>query len=136
MSSSHAARSDRSARSDRTAGAGSSLLPALAALALALLLGACSAGTTPSPSPVATSSVDLPKSYRFVPEAIAVPVGTTVTWANHDDFTHNVAFEDAEPLTMVPGATTSHTFTTPGAFPYRCSLHPNDMQGSVLVTGS
>jgi plastocyanin len=37
---------------------------------------------------------------------------------------------------MAPGESVSHTFTTPGLYPYVCSLHPNDMKGSVLVTGS
>jgi plastocyanin len=37
---------------------------------------------------------------------------------------------------MAPGESVSHTFTTPGLYPYVCSLHPKDMKGSVLVTGS
>jgi plastocyanin len=124
----------RRSRSFLAAGAGRPLLPALAVLAL--VLTACGSGAGSSQSPVATTTVDLPKSYRFAPAAITVQAGATVTWTNHDNFTHNVRLEGAAPLTMAPGESVSHTFTTPGLYPYVCSLHPNDMKGSVLVTGS
>jgi plastocyanin len=100
---------------------------------LAVGLAACSAGA--SASPVATNQVDLPKSYKFEPEVITVPVGTTVTWTNHDDFTHNVSLASGTaPLTMRPGASVEHTFDVAGEFPYVCSLHPRDMRGRVVVT--
>jgi plastocyanin len=121
----------RGLRSFPAAGVRRSLLPALAAVALALT--ACGGGGS-DPGPVATATVDLPKSYRFAPQAIAVPVGTTVTWTNNDDFTHNVNLEGADPLTMSPGESATRTFTAPGMYPYVCSLHPNDMTGSVLVS--
>jgi plastocyanin len=44
----------------------------------------------PDASPVATTSVQLPPSYRFEPAVIAVAAGATVTWTNADHFTHNV----------------------------------------------
>ncbi len=121
-------------RSSLAAGAGRPLLPALAVLALAF--AACGSGASSSQSPEATTTVDLPKSHRFAPAAIAVQAGTTVTWTTHDNFTHNVSLEGAAPLTMAPGESVSHTFATPGLYPYVCSFHPKDMKGSVLVTGS
>ena len=120
-------------RSFLTAGAGH-LLPALAVLTLVLV--ACGGGTGTTSSPVPTTTVDLPKSYRFDPTAIVVPVGSTVTWTNHDNFTHNVSLAGAAPLPMAPGESVTHTFTAPGTYPYMCSLHPKDMKGSVLVTGT
>lgn len=117
-----------------TAGAGRSLLPALAVLAL--LLATCGGGAGASSGPVPTTTVDLPQSYRFAPAAIVVPAGATVTWINHDNFTHDVSLEGLEPLTMAPGESVSHTFATPGLYSYVCSLHPTDMKGSVLVAGS
>lgn len=121
--------------SSLTAGAGRSLLPALAVLAF--VLAACGgAGAGAAPSPVPTTMVDLPTSYRFAPAAIVVPTGSTVTWTNHDNFTHNVSLEGQAPLTMAPGESVSRTFATPATYPYVCSLHPKDMKGSVLVTGS
>jgi plastocyanin len=110
------------------------LRPALAVLALTVL-AACGGGGGSSQSPVATTTVDLPTSYRFAPSAITVPAGSTVTWANHDNFTHNVSLEGFDPLTMAPGESATHAFATPGLYLYVCSLHPKDMKGSVLVAG-
>lgn len=121
-------------RSFLAAGAGRPLLPALAVVALVLV--ACGGAAGASQSPVATMTVELPKSYRFAPAAITVPAGATVTWTNHDSFTHNVRLEGADPLAMAPGESVTHTFETPGFYPYVCSLHPKDMTGSVLVTGT
>ena len=84
---------------------------------------------------VATTTVDLPKSYKFEPPAITVDAGATVTWTNHDDFTHNVTFEGEEGLTMRPGESTTRDFPTAGTYAYQCSLHPRDMNGTVVVGG-
>jgi plastocyanin len=108
--------------------------PAIAALlAIAVALAGCAGGATASPSPVATTTVDLPKSYKYVPAAIVVDAGATVTWTNNDDFTHNVTFGQEPALTMEPGASVTRSFPTAGTFAYLCSLHPNDMTGSVTV---
>ena len=105
---------------------------------LLLVLGAvagCATSIASSATPVATTTVDLPRSYRFDPPAISVPVGSTVTWTNDDQFTHNVTFSGATSLVMKPGDHVTRTFPTAGTFTYRCTLHPADMQGSVIVTG-
>ena len=114
------------------ASAGFSLRPALAILFAVRLTAACQA-TEPS-APVATNQVDLPRSYKFAPEDITVPAGTTVTWTNNDTFTHTVRLLDSgEDQMLRPGETVTHGFEQPGLFRYDCSLHPNDMKGSVLV---
>lgn len=104
-----------------------------AALLLVALLAGCSGEEAATPSSVATTSVDLPKSYRFEPAAIEVEVGATVTWTNHDEFTHNVAFDGDAPLAMKPGESVTRAFPTAGTFPYTCSLHPSEMKGRVAV---
>jgi plastocyanin len=101
--------------------------------ALALATAACAQQA--SSSPVATTTVDLPKSYRFAPAAITVQAGSTVTWTNNDNFTHNVAFQGEAPRTMAPGEEATRAFPSAGTFAYQCTLHPTDMQGSVIVTG-
>jgi plastocyanin len=114
------------------ASAGYPLRPALAILFAVLLAAACQAAE-PS-APVATSQVDLPRSYKFVPEDITVEVGTTVTWTNNDNFTHSVRLLDTGEVQMMkPGESVTHAFTAPGLYRYDCSLHPKDMHGSVLV---
>lgn len=116
------------------------MIRAAAGLAAGLLLAGAAAaacgGESPSP-PVATTQVDLPKSYEFRPAAITVRADTTVTWTNHDNFTHTVRLIDQGDRvigTMAPGQRVTYTFTSPGTYRYDCSLHPQDMRGQVVVT--
>ncbi len=106
----------------------------VALLLAALALTACSAAS--SAAPLATSQVDLPPSYKFAPADITVPSGTTVTWTNHDNFTHSVRLIDdgGKVMDMKPGASVSFTFDKPGLHHYDCSFHPQNMKGTVLVT--
>ena len=112
------------------------------ASALAVALAACttsgSGGSAGAGEPVATSTVNLPPSYKFQPASISVKAGTTVTWTNNDNFTHSVQFKDGglptEAMLMKPGEQTTYTFATAGTFHYQCSLHPQNMQGTVTVT--
>jgi plastocyanin len=102
--------------------------------AAGLLLAACAPQA--AAEPVATNQVDLPPSYKFEPAAITVPDGTTVTWTNHDNFTHNVRLLDdgGQVLDLPQGESASFTFTGPGEHRYDCSFHPNDMSGVVVVS--
>jgi plastocyanin len=99
-----------------------------------LLLAACASQA--AAEPVATNQVDLPPSYTFEPAVITVPDGTTVTWTNHDNFTHSVRLLDdgGQVLDLPPGESVSFTFTGPGEHRYDCSFHPNDMSGVVVVS--
>jgi plastocyanin len=111
---------------------GSLVRAALAMLVAVMVAGACQTATPTAPVP--TSQVDLPRSYRFAPEDIAVPAGTTVTWTNNDNFSHTVRLLDSDQVQLMrPGASVTHTFPAAGLYRYDCSLHPKDMQGSVLV---
>lgn len=119
------------------------LAGALAAAAvMTLSVAACGSqaagGSAAGASPVATTHVDLPKSYKFAPPAIVVTVGATVTWTNSDNFTHSVQLDgEASPgSVMKPGESTSHTFDQAGTFTYVCAFHPQDMRGSVVVTAA
>src|SRR5689334_24920746 len=108
--------------------------------ALVAGIAGCAPGSgSTSGSPVATTEVRLPPSYKFEPAAITVNAGSTVTWTNSDNFTHSVQFEGGglptDPMVMSPGQQVAFTFTTPGTYPYRCSFHPQDMRGTVTVTG-
>jgi plastocyanin len=107
----------------------------LAGALLAAGLCACG-GAAGAANPTATTSVDLPRSYRFDPSAITIAAGQTVTWTNHDNFTHSVRLTDQGNRTigvMHPGQHVSFAFTTPGTYRYDCSFHPHDMQGVVVA---
>ena len=108
------------------------LLPAAAVLAATIVAAGC--GGTKTSAPVATTQVQMVKSYRFDPSSIRVKAGDTVTWTNNDNFTHSVRLLDGGEVQMMkPGESVSLDFSTPGLFRYDCSLHPKDMKGSVLV---
>lgn len=85
--------------------------------------------------PVATTEVDLPKSYKFEPVAITVDVGEEVTWTNNDDFPHNVHLLDGSDVTedLPVGESAALTFDQPGQIYYECSIHPQQMKGMIVV---
>ena len=110
---------------------------ALLASSAVLFVACASSSSSPGPA-VSTTSVDMPKSYRFAPADIVVDVGATVTWTNSDNFTHSVQFTDGDlrgdPMVVEPGgAPVTFTFTQAGTFHYQCSFHPTNMQGTVTV---
>lgn len=112
----------------------------LAAAAAALLVAGCTGGREDPPSKadaVRTTTVTMPKSYRFDPVAISVDAGATVTWKNEDNFTHDVTIEDGDDTgehTVKPGDQVKITFDEPGTYDYVCRLHETDMRGTVYVT--
>ena len=73
-------------------------------------------------------------NFTFGPTELTVPVGTTVMWANHDDIPHTVVSTDKAFKSKVLDTDEkfSFTFSTPGTFPYFCSIHPK-MTGKVVV---
>lgn len=104
-------------------------------LPILLVLASACAGPAPAVGPAMTDQVDMPRSYLFRPGSIVVPVGTTITWTNSDQFTHTVRLVGTgETLgTAKPGETITYTFTKPGTYAYDCSLHPQNMKGTVTV---
>lgn len=75
-------------------------------------------------------------NYKFDPETVTVPVGTTVTWTNKDEIPHTVASTDNSfkgSGGLDTGDSYSYTFTKPGTYSYYCTLHPF-MKGTVVVT--
>ena len=73
-------------------------------------------------------------NFSFAPATASVPVGTTVTWTNHDDIPHNVVSPERKFKSPVldTDEVFSHTFTVAGTYKYYCSIHPR-MTGQVVV---
>jgi len=75
-------------------------------------------------------------NFRYVPDTLTVPAGTTVTWTNQDDMPHTVTSTvkprvlDSEALDT--DARFSYVFTEPGTYNYLCTIHPK-MAGRVIV---
>jgi plastocyanin len=106
------------------------LLPALAAAAL---FAAGCGGSGETSEPVATTEVQMVKSYRFDPKVIEIKAGDTVTWTNEDNFTHTVEVDGQEDHKVDQGESFSIKFDTPGTYHYVCTLHSKDMDGEVIV---
>lgn len=73
-------------------------------------------------------------NFTFIPDALSIPAGTTVTWANQDDTVHVVTSVDKlfASQALDTGDSFSFKFTTPGIYSYFCSLHPK-MVGKIIV---
>ncbi|MDX1621331.1 MAG: plastocyanin/azurin family copper-binding protein [Nitriliruptorales bacterium] len=86
------------------------------------------------------------ENFEFMPDEIEVPVGSTITWTNQDDFAHTVT--SGEPAQQTgrfdeelgslgahesSGKMASVTVDEPGAISYFCRFHPR-MTATVVVT--
>ena len=94
---------------------------------------AAGCGGTSLGDPVATNRVELPKSYRFNPAVIVIKAGTSVTWTNHDNFTHTVKVGDGPDHKLDRGKSVTIRFAAAGTYKYVCTLHSQDMRGEVIV---
>ena len=99
-----------------------------------LLLFAGSTRVTASNQPSATSVAVKIDNFVFGPQAITVPIGTTVTWTNSDDIPHTAVSTDGtfKSKVMDTDEKFSYTFTKAGTYSYYCSVHPK-MTGQVVV---
>jgi plastocyanin len=71
----------------------------------------------------------------FDPPAIQIEPGTTVTWTFNDgDRAHNVVAESWSSEVLASGSY-RNTFTAPGSYAYRCTLHWG-MDGRVDVAAT
>ncbi|HEY2832004.1 MAG TPA: cupredoxin family copper-binding protein [Sporichthyaceae bacterium] len=75
-------------------------------------------------------------SYKFGPDKLTVPVGTTVTWTNNDADEHTVVAKDEtfRSGSLAKGQSFQYTFSKAGSYDYLCSIHPF-MVATVVVTG-
>ena len=92
----------------------------------------------PTVSILSGSAADMGSMF-YSPTTITVVIGVnnTITWANNDNAPHTVTANDGSfnSGNLNAGQSWTHTFDTPGTFPYYCSYHPW-MKGTVIVKGS
>jgi len=102
-----------------------------ALLAAALTLAAAA----PAAAPPNAAAVHI-QNFRFGPQTLTIPAGTTVTFVNDDEEPHNVTAVDHSYRSPIlnPGARFTHQYAAPGDYPYFCALHPH-MTGHIVVTG-
>jgi len=72
-------------------------------------------------------------NFRFTPPELTVKAGTTIRWTNDGYVPHTVDFTDGVNSGVLNnGDQFTHTFGTPGTYPYICHIHPF-MHGTVVV---
>jgi plastocyanin len=107
------------------------VMPVLIAM---LLLFAGSSSVKANDQPSAANVAVKIDNFVFGPQAITVPVGTTVTWTNSDDIPHTAVSTDGlfKSKVMDTDEKFSYTFTKAGTYSYFCSVHPK-MTGQIVV---
>ncbi len=83
-----------------------------------------------------TKTIDQ-SGQQFSEKSVAVAPGDSLTFANHDDVTHNINVinddDDATDLGLQkPGESLTYKFDKAGKFKVRCSIHPS-MKMTVTV---
>jgi len=109
---------------------------AMMMMATALLwTGSTSSSANAQPATAVITEVKI-DNFSFGPATLTVPVGTTVTWTNHDDIPHTVVSTDDpkafKSRVMDTDEKFSYTFTKAGTYTYFCSVHPK-MTGKIVV---
>jgi plastocyanin len=95
---------------------------------------------TKTSAPLQTAPAEAPKvsidNFKFSPAELTVPVGTTVTWVNHDDVPHTATSKNDPPAFDSKALDTdqsfSFTFTKPGTYGYYCKVHTH-MTARIIV---
>jgi plastocyanin len=74
------------------------------------------------------------KSFMFMPMAMTIHAGETVTWTNMDEEPHTVTSDTGlfRSGGIDGGGTYSFKFAKPGVYKYSCSIHPQ-MIGTITV---
>jgi plastocyanin len=92
---------------------------------------ASSSSTSGAAAP-ASGSVDT-FDFGFDPADDTIEVGDTVTWENSGETIHTVKGDGFFSKAINPGDSYAHKFTKPGTYDYICTLHPDQMRGTVVV---
>ena len=105
----------------------------MAALLAAALPRLTAAGETAVKAAASTATVQI-DNFTFTPATLTVAIGTAVTWKNEDDSPHRIGDKDGtfKSAALDTDDTFSHTFATPGVYPYICTIHPY-MAGKIVV---
>ena len=72
--------------------------------------------------------------FAFNPQSTNVTAGDSVKWTNNGSFDHTSTSDSGvwNSGTIPPGSSFTRQFSTPGIFPYHCSIHPT-MTASIVV---
>jgi plastocyanin len=79
-----------------------------------------------------TANIDV-FDFGFKPATQTVKVGQKVTWTSTGQTTHNVTGPNFFSGGLEPGKSYTFVPRKAGSFPYQCTLHPQQMKGTLIV---
>lgn len=97
------------------------------------VLAAAVATAMAAPAAHAEATVQI-VNLHYKPTPLTIDLGETVTWKNEGFIPHTVTGGELDSGRIRGGGEFSYTFTKPGTFEYRCTIHPS-MLGKVIVQG-
>lgn len=106
-----------------------------AVLVLALVVAACSSSKDSTSAPPQQVSVAI-TGFKFLPDTVTVPKGSTVTWTNNDTPAHTVTSDNGSELAsgnVAKSGTFAHQFMTAGTYTYHCAIHATMPHAVVIV---
>lgn len=73
----------------------------------------------------------------FQPDTVTATVGQTITWTNFGSHDHTVTSDTGawDSVTLGPLAVFGRTFARAGTYPYHCTIHGDQMHGTITVRG-
>jgi plastocyanin len=114
----------------KASASGGTLYRGLAMAVILAVLAGCkpNSGATPEGTGTPTSDVLSGKvtitiqDYEFHPDHLKVKAGTTIAWINRDPVFHTIVSDTGlfQSTMLAVGQMYSHTFDTPGTYPYYC----------------
>ena len=76
------------------------------------------------------------EGFKFRPPSMQTEVGKTITWTQKDSAAHTVTStsgpESFDSGRLGKGQKFSQTFSKPGTYQYKCTIHPS-MKGTIVV---
>ena len=97
-------------------------------------------GSTPTPAPAGSTTVTISSgastqtTTAFGTNPLTIPVGTTISWLNNDNTTHDSVADGSQwnSGNIPPGGRFNFTLGSAGRYTYHCQIHPN-MVGTIVV---
>jgi len=101
---------------------------------VAVTIGVAAVAFAAAPAGAANVSI---VNYAYSPDTVTIDAGETVTWTNFDAEDHTATDNSGlyDSGHIATSQSFSFTFTTPGTYPYHCTVHPNQF-GQVIVRGA
>lgn len=70
---------------------------------------------------------------EFEPADLSIATGETVTFRNTSQSEHRIEIDGDPDMPIRAGETTTWKAEEPGVFDYLCTIHPNEMKGTITV---